>query len=581
MKVLSYSVWCTYHDLYPHFQKVDLLRLFRVLLLAVLLWGIAPRTLTAELHPTTHNDRFALAVSQGTLTTELATIYRAVEILAPDSLPAQFRANEQPISKCATDDLVEAFSLILEKPEEYSGFSKMFMARPTTQWYIESTLGYFRLHFDTEGANAIPLADADSNGLPDFIERAADFADSCWLYEVVTLGHLPPVSDQDLGGSNQYDIYFQQVPYYGFTSPELAGPQPWNDFSSHIVVHSTFSPGFPPNDDPEGLVLGALKVTIAHEFYHAIQFSYDVSEVSFFMEMSSTWMEEMMYPQVNDNYNYLPDFFNVTQVGLQAGGGHRYAAFIWPKFLQERFGAIIMRTMWELCRTTTAITAWGTAINSFGSNIETEFTRFVNWNFHTGNRDIGQHYDSGAEYPQVNVMQYHYTLPDSGNFSSLPPEPFGANYIVVENLQGYDGMLVFDFTGLSATVWGMAYTIDFGAGEYKDSIIAPLVNGTVKISIPDFENVLRVTFQPAVATHFGTNYNYSYHIYFRVAGDVDGDNTVSISDAVFMINWIFAGGIAPKPIVSADVNCDGLSSVSDVVHIVNYIFGGGAPPCDF
>ena len=64
-------------------------------------------------------------------------------------------------------------------------------------------------------------------------------------------------------------------------------------------------------------------------------------------------------------------------------------------------------------------------------------------------------------------MQYHYTLPDSGNFSSLPPEPFGANYIVVENLDGYNGMMVFDFTGLSATVWGVAYTIDYGAGQYS------------------------------------------------------------------------------------------------------------------
>ncbi len=580
MKPLFYPVWCTYHILYPHFSKVDLLRLFRVLLLAALLWGNSPCTLKAELHPSSQNDRFASAVAAGVISSDLATLYRAIAILEPDSLPVQFRAEAESISKCATDDLVEAFNLILNKPEELSAYSRMFMARPTTQWYIESTLGYFRLHFDTVGPNSIPLADADSNGLPDYIERAADFADSCWLYEVVTLGHYPPVSDGDQGGSSQYDIYFQQIPYYGFTSPELAGPEVWNDFSSHIVVHNTFSPGFPPNDDPEGLVLGALKVTIAHEFYHAIQFAYDVSEISFFMEMSSTWMEEMAYPQVNDNYNYLPDFFNATQVGLQAGDAHRYASFIWPKFLQERFGASIIRTMWELCRTTTAITAWGSAINSAGSNIETEFTRFVNWNFHTGNRDIGLHYEAGDEYPQVNVMQYHYTLPDSGNFSSLPPQPFGANYIVVENLAGYTGMLVFDFTGLSATVWGVAYTIDYGGGQYADSVIAPLVNGAVKISIPNFESVLRVTFQPAVATHFGTTYNYNYHLYFRVAGDVDSDNMVSISDAVYLINWIFAGGVAPKPLLAADVNCDGTQSVSDVVHLVNYIFGGGAPPCD-
>jgi hypothetical protein len=69
-------------------------------------------------------------------------------------------------------------------------------------------------------------------------------------------------------------------------------------------------------------------------------------------------------------------------------------------------------------------------------------------------------------------------------------------------------------------------------------------------------------------------------LYFRVAGDVDGDNQVSISDAVYLINWIFAGGVAPKPLLSADVNCDGTQSVSDVVYLVNYIFGGGAPPCE-
>lgn len=580
MKKLSYGVRCTYRNLHPHFLKVDLLQFIQVFLIGALLWGFCPAVVEAETQIRT-NDRIASAVAEGRISSELAAIYRALEILQPDSLPAQYRSTDQAISKCATDDLVAAFNLILEKPEEYANYSKMFMARPVTQWYIESTLGYFRLHFDTSGPHSVPLADADSNGLPDFIERAADFADSCWLYEVGTLAYLSPVPDGGQGGSDQYDIYFQQVPYYGFTTPETAGPAPWNDFSSHIVVHNSFATGFPPNDDPEGLVLGALKVTIAHEFYHAIQFTYDVSETSFFMEMSSTWMEEMAYPQVNDNYNYLPYFFNVTQIGLQAGDAHRYASFIWPKFLQERFGVGIMRDIWDLCRTTTAVTAWGMAINSAGSSIESEFTRFVNWNYHTGARDIGQHFASGADYPLVNIMQYHYTLPDSGNFSSLPPQPFGSNYIVVENLAGYNGMLVFDFQGLSATVWGVAYTVDYGSGQFSDSVIAPISNGAVKISIPNFETVLRVTFQPAVATHFGTTYNYNYHLYFRVPGDVDSDNMVSISDAVYLINWIFSGGVAPKPLLAADVNCDGTQSVSDVVFLVNYIFAGGDPPCDF
>ena len=107
-----------------------------------------------------------------------------------------------------------------------------------------------------------------------------------------------------------------RVGVYGYTQAELPGPNAWNDYSSHIVVHCNFV-GFPPNQDPTGNAFGALKVTIAHEFYHAIQFAYDVGEDIYFMEESSTWMEDMVCPEVNDNYNYLPYFYTVPQVGLE------------------------------------------------------------------------------------------------------------------------------------------------------------------------------------------------------------------------------------------------------------------------
>ncbi|MGB5138143.1 MAG: MXAN_6640 family putative metalloprotease, partial [Candidatus Zixiibacteriota bacterium] len=479
------------------------MRLIQCLILSLAVWTNA-FVFAAQEHITPASDPIAASLAEGTISAKAAAVYRAVKILQPDSLPAQFRNSAASISKCPTDELVEAFNVILENPEEYQQYAKMYLVRPSTQWYIETPLGYFRLHFDTSGPNSIPLADNDSSGVPDYIERAANFADSSWLYEVVTLGHYPPVSDGSQGGSDQYDIYFQQVPYYGFTSPETAGPAAWNDFSSHIVVHNTFTGGFPTNDDPEGLVLGALKVTIAHEFYHAIQFAYDVSEESYFMEESSTWMEEMAYPQVNDNYNYLPFFYAAVQTGLQAGGSHRYGSFIWPKFLQERFGVEIMREIWSRCRSVSAPTAWGSALDSAGGTIEKEFIRFVNWNYHTGNRDAGAGFEAAADYPQVNIMDYHYTLPDSGNVSAQPPEPFASNYIVVENLNGYSGMLVFDFTGLSATTWGITYVVDYGGGVYADSIISPIQNGKVKISIPNIENALRVIFIPGVASHFGT-----------------------------------------------------------------------------
>lgn len=64
-----------------------------------------------------------------------------------------------------------------------------------------------------------------------------------------------------------------------------------------------------------------------------------------------------------------------------------------------------------------------------------------------------------------------------------------------------------------------------------------------------------------------------------VCGDADGSQVVSISDAVFLINYIFAGGPAPNPILRGDVDCSGSTSISDAVYLINYIFAGGPVPC--
>lgn len=62
--------------------------------------------------------------------------------------------------------------------------------------------------------------------------------------------------------------------------------------------------------------------------------------------------------------------------------------------------------------------------------------------------------------------------------------------------------------------------------------------------------------------------------------NANGDEAVNISDAVFIINYIFAGGIPPYPYSMGDANCDGDVNISDAVWIINYIFTGGYEPCD-
>ncbi len=64
-----------------------------------------------------------------------------------------------------------------------------------------------------------------------------------------------------------------------------------------------------------------------------------------------------------------------------------------------------------------------------------------------------------------------------------------------------------------------------------------------------------------------------------VCGDADGEGQVNVSDAVYIINYVFTGGNPPVPNEAGDANEDELVNVSDAVYILNYIFTGGLSPC--
>jgi hypothetical protein len=85
----------------------------------------------------------------------------------------------------------------------------------------------------------------------------------------------------------------------------------------------------------------------------------------------------------------------------------------------------------------------------------------------------------------------------------------------------------------------------------------------------------------------GRNYNlteivhYSFSVPVRqiIYGDAGGDGSIDISDAVYLIRYIFSMGPAPSPWAAGDANCDSVVDISDAVYLIDYIFGGGAMPC--
>ena len=64
-----------------------------------------------------------------------------------------------------------------------------------------------------------------------------------------------------------------------------------------------------------------------------------------------------------------------------------------------------------------------------------------------------------------------------------------------------------------------------------------------------------------------------------LCGDADGSRAVDISDAVYLVAYIFCGGTAPNPIAAGDANCNGVINISDAVFLIGYIFGSGSAPC--
>ena len=66
----------------------------------------------------------------------------------------------------------------------------------------------------------------------------------------------------------------------------------------------------------------------------------------------------------------------------------------------------------------------------------------------------------------------------------------------------------------------------------------------------------------------------------RPPGDASYDLKITLSDVIFMVNYLFYIRPLPGPAYS-DCNCSGSITLSDVIYLVNYIFKSGPLPCEF
>ncbi len=517
------------------------------------------------------------AFKAGQITQGDKIFFKLQAIIAPRDLPTQFKSASEEIVPCGTPIVMDVLNNWRQMTADQQQAATAYLARPSGDMIYISPEAQFAIHYDTVGYDAVPSEDLNLNGIPDYVERIGLYADSCYLYYHYDLGYLVPPSD----GDAYYDIYLIKISAYGITIREHAGDSSWNDYSSYMQINNTFF-DFPPNDDPEGDVIGAQKVTCAHEYFHATQMAYNALEDLWWMESSATAFEEFSFSEVNDNYNYLPSFYDYPDSSLVANSYHMYGTFVWTIFLQEKFGINTIHSIWSHCRFNSSIPAIDSALLPYSKSMESIFPEFESWNYFTGPRSDTARYDSGAYYPAAPLDRVYSSCVFAPAPAVNAPDGLSCNYIKAYPDTLPNGYLRIDFDGSNSVEWAFAYlTFQNNTRSFVDNCSVDL-EGRARCGIYDFQRYDSVVFIPTVVTQWLDDNQYTFGTAFIPFGDANGSASVNAQDVTYNINFLYKHG--PSPVnnyLMGDADGNGSVNILDISYLIKFLYKGGPPPCPY
>ncbi len=200
--------------------------------------------------------------------------------------------------------------------------------------------------------DAPDLTDSDGDAVPDWVEQNLRVFEQVWEGVVDQLGYRPPTPDNTArkhGPNGKTDIYLAELGQqgmYGYCTIDDVAER-----AAYCVVDDDFAEFAAA---PEK----SLRVTAAHEFFHAVQFAYRLDVDYWLMEGTAAWVEDEIYDAINDNLQYLNrsalrfpaaplDFVDPADFNWV------YGSWIWWRFLTEYFGPdgrsdpTVVRQVWE------------------------------------------------------------------------------------------------------------------------------------------------------------------------------------------------------------------------------------------
>lgn len=356
---------------------------------------------------TVRADALTRALDQGRISEAEYALHRARSLFRLGAVRAEFGNVHRADPHSATMILRDLALRLRSLSGEERDIGEAILARPTQGGTVDPYVEYtaaeetpiestnFRIHYVASGPHAATATEAAT---------ASTVMEEVWTKEITIMGWREPKADGTLGGgTNKFDVYLGNVGaegIYGYCANDPG--QTTKEQTGYCVLDDDFVE-FPP--DPAK----ARKVTAAHEFNHAIQFAYDVAEDSWLFEATATWMEDEVYDDVNDNYQYLSsgqlgrpqtpaDVFGPSGEDVFAP----YGNFIWMRYLSETFGPDAVEDVWERAAATGvySLEAIAAMLAVEGATTTPTLNNFADGfaDFAARNADPSAFYEEGANY---------------------------------------------------------------------------------------------------------------------------------------------------------------------------------------
>lgn len=335
---------------------------------------------------------------------------------------------------------------------------------------------HFRVHYSTLTGNQPP-------GYPDLtvVDNLGSYLETTYAYHRDVSGMGVPLPDGAFGGGQDLvDCYFWPSGGLGFAvGGGLAAGACAGAMWGYIDIAT---------DMNETIFDDELRATSAHEFYHLLQYSRGIHGGGWFMESTAMASEFLIWPEESSPRGFGEWTLHTWYPIWDQSGMQRYSPHFWF-FLMAKFDDGVMTRICDRTCEMSTETAIRAELTTLGTDLDAVTAEFAVWNYFTGERDDGHHYNPVYGLKSINFTDAFTALPvpprrpSGGHYA----RPAGTNYI------GFSGRatradLRVHFDGAPELSAGRSVSIVAANSHgHREWTLTPDLDGDADFRVPDWD----------------------------------------------------------------------------------------------